>query len=391
MSSIVLTSQQRDSKKFLSKTYKKDILDPPKEISVSAPVVQDIIAINPDQSAAFGTDIEFSLPTNAGVYLGELVLETDLGDLSSGNYCYYPGLALIDQMELIHNGQTIQDFSYAPVMHSLLSRHDREYVDEILDAAGGTSHASGKVVSPIPVFWSRLANEGKYRPPFPAWLGNGGGNLVLRLKLRALADLVDSGATAGSPTISMKLYYHKVMTTSKLNEKHKSLYGDGNFNYQGMDFQTYKSAAVTTVTNTDLDVKLFRYNIAHIDVHDKLVSNWDTEHRYFINEEDITVLKVIIDGEDFYKLESGPLVKYVKLINGAEHAPANTTLGAPATIPFAITATSGGNFTGAFNGDKKSSLTLNVTHAGGDDAYIVAVSHYYMHVILRNGTFQRSR
>jgi hypothetical protein len=381
MSDIILQSQERHSAKFLSTPNQTDLMAPDTHMSHVSGLSKEVLYTTAIGSEGYGQFLEFELPYG---YLGTVYLESNIGTLSSGNWTTYPGLSLIDEIELRSGSNVLQSFRYGPVIRYLMSHQDSKTVDMLKNVSGGTSHASGKVISPIPCFWTKFANPlSSHMPPLNTHLCSS--KLRLRIKVRSASDIADAGATVGSPSISTRLYYENFHPSSELRGVH--IDEKDSYLYPGSDFQTRpQSSAIATATSTTLDCSSFFGSLAELVVSHTLVSNVDTAHDLLVDEGDITDVKVQIDGRDYFHIESNPAIEFEQWSQGLTGITA--TFGDPVIVPFSAYKDTQ-NYAGSLEMDSVNKLNLIVTHTAGANCYVdvSAVTSTFWSVV--SGNFKR--
>jgi len=380
MSDIVLKSQERGSQRFLDTEIKADHLSPIAHASVSGPVSLEKHYTTPIGSESFGSQVEYELPYG---YLKDLYVMVNLGALTSGSYCKYPGLSLIDQVELRSGSNVLQSFRYEPTMHYCLSRMSDEYVEEVKSVAGSTAFSNGWTLCPLPLFFTKLGNGGIDPPPLNSHLSST--KLRLRLTFRQAADIADAGATVGSPTISTRLYYLNCNPTSELRAQH--IMQKETYLYKGVDFQTLSSSTVANSTSSTIDASSFFGNIHDISVNHYLVSNRDTSHEYFQDEGKMQELKVRIDGRDYWLSEQGESLRFDKLLL-SEFPGRTNTFGDPCIVPFS-TSNDPQHFSGGLEMDSVNKLEIVVKHSAGANCYVDVTSRQNCFWSVSGGSFIR--
>lgn len=380
MADVVLKSQQRTAGKFLNNGEPVDTLQPMAHMTISAPTSLDKNYIQPNGTAAFGSWLEFDLPNN--IYLSGCAMEFTFGALSSGNYCNYPALAVIDEIELLSGSNKLQSHRYAPVMRVLMSRMTPNQVSELLNVSGSTSFASGVSVAPLPLFFSRILSSFRTESPTPLNTSLLTSKLRLRIKLRSAADVAASGATVGTPTISTKLHVYSMYSSDANLKKH--LDEAGTFMYYSSAYQTLpQSTAVATATSTTIDASAFRNSLSEIILLNSLVSNIDTAHSYFVTDGSVTNIKAQLDGKDYWICESNAEIEYNRLLF-AEFTGATTTLGDGVVIPFAQNHETY-HYGGSLEKENVNKLNIVFTHTAGANTYVDLVARQNVYYVIENG------
>lgn len=379
----ILHTQQRSAGRFFNNNEAQvDILAPPAQLTPVAPLAPEKLYITSVNTDGFGQWTEYELPFG---YLGDVYISAALGALSSGNYTTYPGLVLIDEVELRSGSNILQSFRYRPVVRALMSKMDNKAVSLLQTVSGGASFASGNVVCPIPLFWTRFGTAFNDNPtPLNTHLAST--KLKLRVKFQSAANVSDAGATTGSPTISTKLYYYNFHTESGLRASH--IDGKEDYVYPGSDWQTLPQSASTAAGSAaTLDASSFYGSLAEIYVSNTLVSNVDTAKDYLLDEGDIDTIKLQIDGRDYWVSEQEESIEYDNLVL-AENRGATGTFGDPVVIPFGI-AYDHHHYSGSLHMDSVNKMSVIVNHSSGAACYFDISARVHAHWMLSGGNFVR--
>lgn len=368
MSDFIIQSQIRNEQdKFnVPEQNKVDVLSVFQHGSIVAPMAVNKQYITCTGSENFGQWVEFDIPY---CYLAECYLEVTLSALSSGNWTTYPGISLIQEIELLSGSSRLEAFEYQPVFQAMFSRLTSQSQTEILNVSGGTSFASGVCIVPLPLFFSAIAQGtiGKNESPTPLNTNLVSSKLKLRLRYRAASDIADAGATVGSPTISSKLYLLTYETDTNLQAFHMA--NRDSWKYVTQTYQTLpQGAAVATNTSTSIDLSSFRGSLSELVFCDYLVSNVDTAHDLFLCQNDIDQLEIQIDGKRYYTSISNGSLRFDKMLF-SEMRGNSTTLGDPVTVPFSIKYENS-SYTGGLSMDSVNKLVAVLRHQAGANAYI---------------------
>lgn len=380
MADYVRQSQERLSQRFLSAPVQSDILMPTPHAAPVTPVSVEKHYTTAISSEAYGQVVEYELPHG---YIGDVYLMANLGALTSGNWTTYPGLGLISDVEVRSGNNVLQKFSYEPVMHYNLSKMDSKTVSEIQTLSGGTSHASGWCLAPLPLFWSRMGNGNINMPPLNAHLTST--KLRLRLTFRTASDLADAGATVGTPTLSTRLYYLNYIPSEPLRADH--IQNKDVYIYKGCDYQTIPPVSVATATETTIDASQFYGSIADIFVFHKLVSDRDTAHDFYKDQGDMDEIKVRIDGRQYWVSEQGESIRFDKLLV-SNYPGATATFGDPVIVPFAL-GDANHVWEGGLESDAVNKLEVVLKHSGGANCYVDVSARVHAFWVVRNGSFER--
>jgi len=379
MSDIILQSQERNSHRFLDSEQRVDHLSPVSHASVASPVSLEKGYCTSIGSESFGSQVEYELPFG---YLKEAYLMVNLGGLTSGSYCKYPGLSLIDQVELRSGSNVLQSFRYEPTMHYCLSRMNDEYVNEVLSVVGGTSFQNGWCLCPLPLFFTKLGNS-QDAPPLNTHLSSS--KLRLRLTFRQAADVVSADSTAGSPTISTRLYFLNCNPTSQLRSQH--IMNASSYLFKGVDFQTLSSSTVANNTSSRIDASSFFGSLADLYINHKLVSDRDTQNIYFMDQGKMDQVKVRIDGRDYWLSEQAESLRFDKLLL-SEFPGRTNTLGDGITVPFS-TSNDPQHWSGSLEMDSCNKLEVICKHSSADECYVDVTARTHAFWALSGGSFVR--
>ena len=382
MSDIILQSQLRNAGRFHT-GQGADLLAPQPHFSPSHPISLNKRKISPVGSSAFGSESVYDVPHG---YIGDCYVECTLSALSSGTYCEYPGLALIESMEVRSGSNVLQRFNYQAVVSSILGRMTDSKVDVVKNAAGGAAFNSGKCYAPLPVFWGRFTtgyDADQQMAPLNTNLTNT--KLSISLKFRELSELVDSGATAGTPTITTRLVYHSYNNDG--SDKMAHINDVDTFKYKACDYQTVaRLDSIADSTESVVDISSFRGSIAEIIVNDRLVSN-QTSNIYFNNKGGIAPSRLEIDGSTYWE----SVTANETLLDGltlSEVSGATTTFGTPLYIPLA-NSYDVAHYSGALQSEDVNKLNLVLTHTNGSASYISVAARMNVFYVIKDGSFTR--
>lgn len=380
MSSTVINTQV-NSTSLVNAPGKVDPFNPPAPTSVGSPaaVKKWIVQASNNAGFAFGKTVEVLLPNDT--HIVDVAYEPNLGAMTSGNYCAYPAMALIDQVQVLDGTEIAHQYAYSEVIKYCLAIRGADERATLLANAGGTTFASGKCKAPIPLFFSRwVAKQGQKMPYFAAHkLKN---RLKLRLTLRAAADIAASGATVGSPTLDGNFV---IMTADIRNG---GVDGDANWNvYQSIDFETITGTVVPTATATDVKCEGLTGNVSLLSVSAALATDLSTAHDY-LKSKPLTATKLQVNSDkQYYESDSALDIDYDLLSLGMSYGD-NSTLGQPLFIPIGLD----NNplvFTGALNMKDVQQLRVNATHAQGSDCQVQICAIKPCHFKIENGHLKR--
>jgi hypothetical protein len=291
-----------------------------------------------------------------------------LGALTTNGYCLYPGLAIIQRVELISGTETIQQFDYAPTTHMCLSRLSTAQITQVLESAGGTSFApasgtTGTVIAPLPLFFTRFGNPGKIRnaeyvEPLNNRLVNG--KLRLRLTLRSSAALLNSTG-AGSPSIAARLYYLTYTVPSAIQEIHMS--NRESYVYRAYDFVTMSpGTSVAAGTNTTFDLKSLVGSLADLFITVTTAASI-TANTYYLTVDEIDFLEIFVDGQSYWRTDQQESLAFDKWLLSEVPGKASV-INSPYVVPFEITRDPA-MYTGALESNGVTSLSITLNHSNG--------------------------
>ena len=171
MSDKILNTQIRHSvRKFIdtsSSTF--DSLFPANHDSVNSPVSINRRSIDYTSGSQFDSTVVLKLPQLG--YIGENYLEIDLAQVTTNdNWADYIGLSLIRRFTVKNAGVTLQEHDYLEAMEYALSNMTNDSRNTLLRLVGGTGFQRGKVLVPLPCFWSYMLHAGFN--PVPAHILN---------------------------------------------------------------------------------------------------------------------------------------------------------------------------------------------------------------------------
>lgn len=376
MASTILQTQA-DSKRFLSIPSKVDnfFVGPSATVPAASTVKRWVQQPSADMTIAFNSTVGINLPLEGHII--DVCLQMNLGALSSGNYCKYPGMALITQVQLLHGSEVLHQYDYREVMSACLSLLNNSEKDTVLKAAGGTSFASGNCTVPIPLFFNRwMSKKNIPMPAFPAHKLKS--KLKLKLTLDTAANVAASGSTAGTPTITGNFI---------LTYGYTEFAGE-DFPYLSYDPESKIGTTIATATATDVICDGVVGNIAHIVPIIKKVSDYTTAHDYFQNYDcDVIKLQVNSDKQYFESDESTTgLLDQLTLGMGEG---LYTTL---TSVPYFIPIASRWNpraFLGAINMKNVEQLRVNLNQSQGVNCYGQVVAFKSTEYVIENGMVKR--
>ena len=320
----------------------------------------------PTSTPAFNTIIEFELPK---AYLSDMYVVFDTSALSgAGNYCVYPGLAIIQRVELMSGTETLQQFDYQPVTHMCLSRLNTGQITQILESAGGTSFASGTCIAPLPLFFTRFGNPGKMRlsefvEPFNNRLVNGKLRLRLTLRTATACSLTTSAQTA---TLTARLYYLSYSVPSSIQEQHMN--NRESYVYRAYDFVTLApSSAIAENAVTSFDLKSLVGSLADLFIISRIASSVSA-NIYYLTADEIDFLELFIDGNSYWRSDQQVSLAFDRLLLSEVPGKASV-INSPYVIPFEVTRDPG-MYTGALESNGITSFTITLTHSAGSTANV---------------------
>lgn len=367
MSNIVVDSQIRNGEKYIERGYQEDLLSAPEVISSSYPVAQDLRYINPITTTEYGSTVEFNVPVS--IFLYELWLQFTINAPTSGTYCDYPGLSIIQSVQFSSGSNILAEFDYDVVMANILSIEESpKTVSAILECSGGTGAGAGSYIAPIPLFFSQLVKpDNMYVHPLQAFLSSS--SLRLRLTLRPLSQVLASGASHASPTISSRLYY--IQGDCPADIRTNFINNINSYQYYSYDWQTVpQSASVSSGTSFSYNISSLYGAVASLSLFDRSVTDIDTNHKYYNTLGSISSLQCLIEGVQYYNNDgSANSIKYQKVI-ASDHPGITQSIGDPAVVPFSVANNMDGRHAGGFlSMDNINTLSLVATQSSGSNVY----------------------
>jgi hypothetical protein len=388
MADHVIRTQERHGRQHREASVGQvDPFQPQSHVVPISEVAYETRYVTPIGTEAFGSTIEFHLPLNA--MLGEVWLHTALGAMTSGNYADYAGSNLIDRVELRSGNNMLMDFGYAPVLSVIQSRMTSEARTEFKAALGGASMASGNVISPLPMFWTKCANS--YQEPSPPPLNSNlaSSKLVLRIKLRTAAQIAAAGATVGSPTLSCRLYFQELVCTPAL--RNEQIAAASSYLYSGYDWESIESRfTVATATSTVMDISDIHGSIAELFFLDTLVTDVSTAHEYLNVQNDISALKLLLDNKEYQVIEYKENLRYEQLLMAGRQG-IDSDWGAPVSMQLGLGYDGPAAWTGGLERSALNKLNAQITHGAGANCYVNVVARCKAYWSLQGGAFTRSR
>ena len=308
-------------------------------------------------NASFGSSVNYTFPKG---FIGGAHLEVTLAAPASGNYTNLVGLSVVDQLT-VKGGEDLTQFGHRQVLRHMFQKIEKNDQDLLIQSVGGASgFNAGTVACPLMLPWSAWSTGLKY-VPVPI---DNRGDSALRLDLAFTAgdDLLDAGASTASLTKVDIVYYVYTPDDSMMPQIPV---------YHGVGFQTVRSAPIATGVLSNIDVRSFTQIISEMGVQCSLVSDWTTAHDYFVDQEDLSTLRLQINGSEYWKMTSknGLLLDSIVLGGLKESAYGNELM-----IPFGGAGDSGHHHLGGLDAGELQSFKVELTHVAGADAYIDVVA-----------------
>lgn len=381
MSQTILKSQERSAGRFFNTTEQSvDILIPASHGTSAEPLSMEKSYASVKGSENFNQTNTWDIPN---CYLKDMYLMINLSAPTSGNYIY-PGLQIVDRMELLSGSNVLQSFQYGPAIHECLSRMDSKTVSSILSMSGGSSFTSGWCLVPIPCFFGGVANNFQDQSPLNTNLQNG--SLTLRLTYKPVANILSASANSAGTAVTGRLYYIQMHTTSALRGDH--ILNKESYSYKAHDFVTLpRSTAIPTGVSTNLDISGLTGSLSDISVFHKLVTDIDDVNNDLLNQGDVDELKLLIDNAEYWISEQNESLNFDKILLN-DFKGTTQTIGDPSVIPLA----SGHNpqhYSGSLEAQDVQSLRLVLKHSAGADVYVDVLSRVNVFYILQAGKFLR--
>jgi len=258
------------------------------------------------------------LPEN----LGEMFIQVKLSDISAetgATYCDYPGLAIGKAMEFYtdqnHKVRTTKDF-IQDVMANFYKLPEHTKVS-LLASSGGIGFTGGNIIIPLGFMipWSILCQGGNTEvDTFP--------NRKLKSKLRfvinlrAASAIVSAGVTS-TPTFASTptLYYYNYITDEATR---KNIISKPYMKKILIPKLAEPIVTVATATDTTIDLKDIKNEVAEFIVYLKDVTVYDTNHKYFDTVNIDKKIELMLESESLYKLENNNSVDNMNLLRRFE-------------------------------------------------------------------------
>lgn len=381
MTSRVIDSQLKNDRFIGSSAAQFDPLYPGSHESVVSPVAPDRVSIDITQKATPGSQWTHRLSQNG--YVGDMYLRVQLPAPAAGNYCAYPGLAIIDRVLIRNATETLMEYDYATVMQYILNKLDDETRLKVFELAGGAAlGAAQEVICPIPAFWSALGSEkGESMHPVAAHLLNS--PIEVQCTFRPLASLGAVGWTPPAGFTAVTFTTMEFATSDALRFQHQG--SASSFMYKGIDFQTNTANVVPSATATRIDVSSFNGSIRDMLVANNLVTDITTAHDFYACQP-IDTWHLSIDGQRYLEAFSRQQIEYEQLVSG--HSTRNSTAGLnePDFLPLGYRLDmSQRDYVGALSVDDVNDLRLEVQHSSGADTQVSVLARVDAKYVIERG------
>ena len=351
-----------------SSSQKVDPLVENQHSSVVDSVFPDVRRFSPQGTAALATTVVYQLP-NSG-YVHEIAIKNDFAQTTTQDVIAYPGMACISRVLLRAGSNVLMDFDYIPAvqyMMRVIGNHTT--ISKLLDASGGssvdtTSASVPNLMALIPTFFSGLMGNK------PLILHKIKDTVELEITYRTAAQITISGGSGAAISNSQMVVF-----LSDAGDNLRSSHGQEMIIQKSLDLRTFKSAAVTTGTETTLDISgvtngLVKHLLVTCTESSDIATSAGVD--YFENKP-LDTLKTQIDGreetiwDDVHESELSQVIYN-------QGKPQSSTLGFNNIVPLTqhtIDCKMGQrNNIGGLHSAKVNKFNLKVTHSVGANAEI---------------------
>lgn len=250
------------------------------------------LRINAQGTTDLNSVVTFELPRTG--YLADMFVEADYEQTSGDDYVPYIACAAISRVRIFAGSEILHDYDYVDVMSYCLSQmKDSDAANRLMVASGGSAVNSSAAAFPnlqalIPTAWSSLLGME------PLVLHKINVRVKIEVTYRADTDVIIGSGTSGGIS-NGKLICYLYESDTPLRNKHKQM----GLTQKSIDFKTFKSSAVSTGTETDLDISSITGNIKFLSVRSSLSSEIDTTTPVdFFNHQVIDTIKTVIDSNE---------------------------------------------------------------------------------------------
>ena len=318
-------------------------------------------------TASLGNVVTYQLPSSG--YLHELSVQNDFAQTTTQDVIPYVGCACISRVQIRNGSEVLHDYDYVDALNAYLTDvGDEESITKIMDQSGGaavdtTSGAISGLQAIIPSGWSGLMGCQ------PIALHKLDSRVEVEITYRTAAQITISGGS-GAAISNSKIICWMSDAGDNLKSKHRQQ----NMSVKTIDFKTFKSTAVSTGSETDLDISGLSGLIKRLTVRASLSADIDssTPIDYF-NNQVMTDIKTLIDGDEeivFDNQYEGGLDAIIY----NQGKPQSSTLGYIYTVPYTLhteeSKKTNVHNTGGLHSSKVNKNQLRVTHSLGENAEI---------------------
>jgi len=318
-------------------------------------------------SASLGNTVIYQLPTTG--YVHSMAIANDFAQTGTADMIPYVGAACISRIVLRAGSETLHDYDYVDALNYLLKNvGNEESITRIMEAAGGsacdtTSAAIPNLMAMIPTAFSALLGCK------PLILHKLSVRCELEVTYRTQAQCSLATATGGAISNSQL-----VLWMSESGDNLREAHQKEAIVHKSIDFRTFKSTAVSTGSETSLDLSGFPGLIKRLSVRCSLSSEIDssTPINYF-NNQVIDTVKTDVDGAEetvFQDARQGELTSIIYNQGKAQ----SSTLGYTYTVPLSLHTTESKithkHNVGGLHSSKVNKFLLKVTHSLGANAEV---------------------
>lgn len=279
-----------------AKLYSTVLPDPVKGESFHT--VYDIVAI--DATSEARADSQWTHRCPSSHFLCDTFISLRMNAPSAGTTSPRVGLNLIDRV-IVRNGDTIQEFEYAPVMAYVLSKCDPNERQSILNAVGGNSSVAETIVIPLPLFWCTLGNGKPTRNNNAVPLFSLNAPLEIELTFNSDSALLASGGSfAGNA-------YDSVRMCHVLKKTHSSVYNSvrasGAWEMVAYDYQTATNRTVVPDAS-DVRTDLSQFDGSSVGLFINPVTTASlVANDQFVVTDGLSRVRTELNGAEFLRLQ----------------------------------------------------------------------------------------
>jgi len=336
-------------------------------LSYKSSVYPVIRYISSQTSATLGQTVIYQLPQSG--YISELVIQNDFAQTTTADNIPYVGACCIDRIVIRCGSETIHDYSYVDALtYYLKQMESEETITQVMEAAGGaacdtTAAAITNLCAPVP--WAFSAMMGCD----PLALHKLSDRVEVEVTYKSASDITLASGS-GSAISNSQIICYMSNASDNLKREH--------FNeamaIKSFDIRTFKSTAISTATQTSLDISGFPGLIKWLSVRSSLSADIDssTPINYF-NLQAIDTLVTSVDGDEetvFQDARQGEITSI--LFNQGK--PQSSTLGYTYAVPLSLHTfeSKKGHVhnVGGLHSSKVNKFELKVTQSTGADCEV---------------------